>query len=166
MTLAPGSALFDEADPAALYVVASGEVTLETEGQAALRAGPGDTLGAREALAGLSAGRARGEAAGVALRLDGEAFLELLTGDAALLQGTFGALLEALRRARRPPRVSAGQRGVASSVASVSTARGGTRRQLPSGFPGSVRCAPKYSIMRSRISRPLRQTTFASRNIE
>jgi AAA family ATP:ADP antiporter len=99
VTLAPGSALFDQADRAALYVVASGEVTLETEGASALRAGPGDTLGAREALAGVGAGRARGEAAGVALRLEGEALLELLTGDAALLQGTFGALLEALRGA-------------------------------------------------------------------
>ena len=98
VTLAPGSALFDEADPPALYVVASGEVTLETEGAAALRAGPGDTLGARGALAGLIEGRARGEAAGVALRLDGEALLDLLTGEVPLLQGTFGALLEALRR--------------------------------------------------------------------
>ena len=102
VTLAPGSALFDEADLAALYVVASGEVALETEGQAALRAGPGDTLGVREALAGVAAGRARGEAAGVALRIDGEALVELLTGDAALLQGTFGALLEALRTREAP----------------------------------------------------------------
>ena len=92
--LDPGSMLFDEADPAALYVVASGEVSLETDGAPALRAGPGDTLGVREALAGVSGGRARGEVAGVALRLEGEALLELLAGDTALLQGIFGALLE------------------------------------------------------------------------
>jgi AAA family ATP:ADP antiporter len=98
VTLAPGSALFDEADPAALYIVAGGAATLETEGRDALRAGPGDTLGALRALAGVSAGRARGEAAGSALRLDGEALLELLTGDTALLQGTFKALAEALGR--------------------------------------------------------------------
>ena len=95
--LAPGSVLFDEADPAALYVVASGEVTLETEGAPALRAGPGDTLGVREALGGTGEGRARGEATGFALRLEGEAFLELLAGDTALLQGIFGSLLEARR---------------------------------------------------------------------
>jgi CRP-like cAMP-binding protein len=92
--LARGSALFDEADPAALYVVASGEVSVESEGAPALRAGPGDTLGVRAALAGVRVGRARGEAEGVALRLDSEALLEILAGDTALLQGIFGALLE------------------------------------------------------------------------
>ncbi len=96
VALAPGSVLFDEADPAALYVVASGEATLETEGAPALRAGPGTTMGVHEALGGVGGGRARGEAAGFALRLEGEAFLELLAGDTALLQGVFGALLEAL----------------------------------------------------------------------
>jgi hypothetical protein len=95
--LAPGSPLFDEADPSALYVVANGEASIESEGAPALRAGPGDTLGVREALAGVAAGRARGEASGIALRLDGEAFLELLTADADLLQGVFGALLETVR---------------------------------------------------------------------
>ena len=92
--LAPGSTLFDEADPAALYVVASGAATVEPEGAPALQAGPGATLGVREALAGVSGGKARGEANGVALRLDGEALLEILAGDSALLQGVFGALLE------------------------------------------------------------------------
>jgi CRP-like cAMP-binding protein len=94
VALAPRSALFDEADPAALYVVASGAATVESEGAPALRAGPGDTLGVREALAGVSAGRARGEATGAALRLDREALREILAGDTALLQGIFGALLE------------------------------------------------------------------------
>jgi ATP/ADP translocase/HEAT repeat protein/CRP-like cAMP-binding protein len=93
VSLSPGSMLFDEADPGALYIVASGEASLETDGAPALRAGPGDTLGVREALAGVSAGRARAEAAGFALRLEGEAFLEILAGDTALLQGIFGALL-------------------------------------------------------------------------
>jgi CRP-like cAMP-binding protein len=97
VTLAPGSVLFDEADPAALYVVAGGEVSLEFEGNAALRAGPGDTLGVRAALAGFGEGRARGVAAGVALRLDAEALRELLAADVALLQGTFGALQEMVR---------------------------------------------------------------------
>jgi CRP-like cAMP-binding protein len=101
--LAAGSALFDEADPAALYVVASGEVTVESEGAPALRAGPGTTLGVRGALAGMSSGRARGEGAGVVLRLEGEALLELLAGDGALLQGVFGALLETVRGAGPRP---------------------------------------------------------------
>jgi len=92
--LDPGSRLFDEADPAALYVLASGAATVEDGGSTALRAGPGDTLGVRESLGGLSGGRARAEGAGMALRLDGEALLELLAADTALLQGVFGALLE------------------------------------------------------------------------
>ncbi len=94
VALRPGSMLFDEADPGALYVLASGAASLETDGAAALRTGPGDTLGVREALAGVSGGRARAETAGFALRIDGEAFLGLLAGDTALLQGIFGALLE------------------------------------------------------------------------
>ncbi|HKZ31096.1 MAG TPA: Npt1/Npt2 family nucleotide transporter [Vicinamibacteria bacterium] len=95
--LRPGSMLFDEADPGALYIVASGEASLETNGATALRAGPGDTLGVREALAGVSRGRARAETAGFALRLEGEVFIELLAGDTALLQGIFGTLLERSR---------------------------------------------------------------------
>jgi ATP/ADP translocase/HEAT repeat protein len=87
----PGSMLFDEADPAALHIVASGEVSLETDGSA-LRAGPGDTLGVRAALAGVSGGRARVEAPGSGLRLEADALLELLASDAALLQGVFYAL--------------------------------------------------------------------------
>ncbi len=51
----------------------------------------------RRALAGVSGGKARGEANGVALRLDGEALLEILAGDPDLLQGVFGALLESAR---------------------------------------------------------------------
>jgi hypothetical protein len=97
VVLRPGSMLFDEADPGALYVLASGEVSLETDGAAALQAGPGDTLGVREALAGVSGGRARATTAGFALRLEGEALLELLAGDTALLQGIFGALIERSR---------------------------------------------------------------------
>jgi ATP:ADP antiporter, AAA family len=99
VALTPGAMLFDEADPAALYVVASGEASLETDGAPSLRAGPGDTLCVREALAGVSGGRARAEAAGLALRLEGEALLELLAGDTGLMQGIFGSLLEALRHA-------------------------------------------------------------------
>ena len=52
-------------------------------------------MGVRASLGELSGGRARAEAAGMALRLDGEALLELLAADTALLQGVFFALLEA-----------------------------------------------------------------------
>jgi AAA family ATP:ADP antiporter len=92
--LAPGALLFDEADPAALYVVASGEASLESDDAPTLRVGPGDTLGAREALAGVSAGRARAETAGLALRIDATVLLELFAADPDLLQGIFGVLLE------------------------------------------------------------------------
>ncbi len=102
VALAPGSILFDEPDPGALYVVASGDVRLEGEGRPALRAGPGDTLGVGEALAGLHAGRARGESAGTVLRIDGDALLERLAADTALLQGAFAALLGARRRHEAP----------------------------------------------------------------
>jgi AAA family ATP:ADP antiporter len=90
----PQGLLLDEADPPAVYVVASGEVSLETGGAAALRAGPGDTLGVRETLAGVGGTRARGEAAGCAYRIDAEALFELLAADSGLLQGTFRALRE------------------------------------------------------------------------
>jgi CRP-like cAMP-binding protein len=98
VAVAPGSMLFDEADRGALYILASGEASLETDGASALRAGAGDTLGVFEALAGLGRGRARAEAAGVALRIEREALLELLAADTALLQGIFGALLERSRQ--------------------------------------------------------------------
>jgi ATP:ADP antiporter, AAA family len=91
-----GATLFDEAEPAALYVVVSGGVSLEADGPA-LQAGPGDTLGIRAALAGMSGGRARIEEPGVCLRLEADALLELLAGDTALLQGIFGALFESAK---------------------------------------------------------------------
>jgi CRP-like cAMP-binding protein len=108
--LVPGSRLYDEADPSALYVLASGEAAVEGEGAAAVRAGPGDTLGVRESLGGASGGRARAETSGMALRLDGEALRELLAADTALLQGVFGALLEAVEEPGAG-RVSAGREG-------------------------------------------------------
>jgi AAA family ATP:ADP antiporter len=98
--LRPGSLLFDEADPAALHVVASGEVSLE-DGGSSLRAGSGDTLGTGAALAGVAGGRARVESPGTALRLEADALLELLAGDSALLQGIFGVLEEGANA--RPP---------------------------------------------------------------
>jgi ATP/ADP translocase/CRP-like cAMP-binding protein len=91
--LAPGSMLFDEADPPALYLVTRGEATLEDENAPPLRVGPGATLGVLEVLAGAGGGRVRAEAPGTALRLEAGVFLDLLASDPALLQGIFGALL-------------------------------------------------------------------------
>ncbi len=92
--LAPPNLLLDDADPPAVYVIASGQVSLEQDGGAALLAGPGDTLGVRETLAGVGGTRARAEAAGLAVRIDAEALFELLAADTDLLRGTFGVLLE------------------------------------------------------------------------
>jgi hypothetical protein len=109
--LVPGSILFDEADPAALYVLASGEATLESEGSPALRAGAGTTLGVREALGGTDGGHTRADTTGFALRLEGEALLELLASDTALLQGIFGALLERRRSGEGPGAVAVSPSG-------------------------------------------------------
>ncbi|HXK12275.1 MAG TPA: HEAT repeat domain-containing protein [Vicinamibacteria bacterium] len=98
--LDPGSTFFDEADPAALHVVASGEARIETEGAPPVPVGPGDTLGVLESLAGIRGGRARAGAKGFALRLEAEALLGLLASDTALLQGVFAALLD---WSERPP---------------------------------------------------------------
>jgi HEAT repeat protein len=92
--LVAGSTLFEPADPAALYVLDHGEVAVETEGGEPTRAGAGDTLGARDVLAGARGGQARVTAAGSALRIDGEALLELVVEDPDLLRGLFGALRE------------------------------------------------------------------------
>ncbi len=97
--LVPGGLLFDEADPGALYVIAAGGAAVDADGAPALPAGPGDTLGVGPSLGGVPRGRARGTAAGRVLRLDGDALLELLVADTALLQGVYGALRDAARHA-------------------------------------------------------------------
>jgi HEAT repeat protein/CRP-like cAMP-binding protein len=90
--LAQDDVLFAEADPAALHVLEDGEVALNGEGGPAVLAGPGDTLGVRETLAGTGGGLARVCAPGRALRLESGALFELLAEDTGLLQGVFSAL--------------------------------------------------------------------------
>jgi hypothetical protein len=97
--LVPGGLLFDEADPGALHVIAAGEAAVESDGVPALPAGPGDALGVGPSLGGVPHGRARGTVAGRVLRLDGDALLELVAADSALLQGVYGALRDAARPA-------------------------------------------------------------------
>ncbi len=94
VSLTPGALLLDDADPPAVYVLASGEVSVEADGAAGLQAAAGDTLGVRETLAGIGGTRARAETAGLAYRIEAEALFELLAADTGLMQGTFGVLLE------------------------------------------------------------------------
>ena len=102
VTLAPGSILFDEPDPGALYVVASGDVTLEGEGRAGASGGAGRHPGRGRGARRPARGPRRGESAGTVLRIDGDALLERLAADTALLQGAFAALLGARRRHEAP----------------------------------------------------------------
>ncbi len=90
--LAQGAVLFEESDPAALHVLEDGEVSLEAEAGPPVLARAGDTLGVRETLAGARGGPARVTAPGRALRIEGDALLELLAEDTDLLQGLFSAL--------------------------------------------------------------------------
>jgi hypothetical protein len=92
--LAQGAVLFEASDPAALRVLECGEVALEAEVGASVVARAGDTLGVRETLAGARGGPARVTVSGQALRIEGDALLELLAEDTDLLQAIFGVLRE------------------------------------------------------------------------
>jgi HEAT repeat protein len=92
--LVAGSTLLGEADPCALYVLDRGEVIVEGARGEPTLAAAGDTLGVLDSLGGVRGGRVRVTAPGSALRIDGEALLELLSSDPGLLQGLFGALQE------------------------------------------------------------------------
>jgi CRP-like cAMP-binding protein len=93
-SLAQGALLFEASDPAALHVLEGGEVTLEAEAGASVLAQAGDTLGVRETLAGARGGPARVTVPGQALRIEGDALLELLAEDTDLLQAIFSVLQE------------------------------------------------------------------------
>ncbi|HSD65396.1 MAG TPA: hypothetical protein VLF95_01775, partial [Vicinamibacteria bacterium] len=95
-TLVPDALLFPESEPAALHLIADGEVALELAG-APVVARAGDTLGVLEALAGAPLEPARVTMAGRALRLEGDALLERLAEDTGLLQGLFAALRDVER---------------------------------------------------------------------
>jgi hypothetical protein len=85
--------ILGDAEPAAIHLVKDGEVTIDTGGEPFV-AGPGDTLGLLETLAGAPVLTAKVTAPGRALRLEGEALLERLAEDPSLLQGFFSALRE------------------------------------------------------------------------
>jgi AAA family ATP:ADP antiporter len=96
--IAAGSRLFEASAGAALWVVLSGELTLEDDrGNPAGAAHGGDVLGLGTLLTGAPIGRAAdGARAGIALRIDREEFFELMEGRPALLQQFFGALFRGI----------------------------------------------------------------------
>ncbi|HXE80454.1 MAG TPA: cyclic nucleotide-binding domain-containing protein, partial [Vicinamibacterales bacterium] len=94
--LSAGQSLFKEGAPPALYLVLSGEITLEpVAGSEPEKAGPGDTIGLYETLVGAQtmARRAEATAAGTALRIERDALFDLLTDRIELLQTLFSAVL-------------------------------------------------------------------------
>ncbi|HAK56987.1 MAG TPA: hypothetical protein DCP38_16120 [Acidobacteria bacterium] len=98
--LIKGQALAEEADPPALCVVLSGELSLEapsgTKSGEPVVAKPGDAIGVFETLAGVSIGR-RAEALsdGIALHIGHDDLFDLLAHRPALLRQFFGALFGA-----------------------------------------------------------------------
>ena len=94
--LTAGELLFKEGDAPALYLLLAGELSLEPmAGGQPVHAGAGDTVGIYETLSGAetTGWRAHVTAPGTALRIDREAFFDLLTERIELLQDMFSALL-------------------------------------------------------------------------
>jgi AAA family ATP:ADP antiporter len=92
--LAPGSALFDEADPPALHTIIDGKVTLAaTDGLPVIEADSGDAIGLFETLAGVPIGRsARVTEAGRALRISHDDLFDLISQRPSLMQHLFTGL--------------------------------------------------------------------------
>jgi CRP-like cAMP-binding protein len=91
--LSSDAPLFNEEDPAALYALVAGRVSLEADDAAAVAAGAGDAVGVYETLAGVPIGRrARVIEDGIALRIDREALFDLLAHRPTLIQELFSAL--------------------------------------------------------------------------
>ena len=95
VTLTPGATLFPESAAPALWLVLTGEVTLEPAGGdgPAATAGPGDYFGAVATMTGRQAGlTGTVTRAGTALRLDREDLLGLLGERAELLRQMFAGM--------------------------------------------------------------------------
>jgi CRP-like cAMP-binding protein/HEAT repeat protein len=93
---AGGAPLFGESDRAAIHVIVSGTVALETAGEAPVTAQPGDLIGLYETLRDGAAGRtARPTSDGRALRIHRDDLLDVLSQRSGLLQQLFGALFRA-----------------------------------------------------------------------
>jgi AAA family ATP:ADP antiporter len=90
-----GAVLYVESDTPPIYSVLRGELAVETPGEASLTAGPGDTVGIYEALAGVPAGaKVTVVKGGTLLRVDRRDLFDLLADNIDLLQGLFSALLQ------------------------------------------------------------------------
>ena len=91
--IAGGADLLTPGEPAAIHIVLGGSVQVETNGDAPVTAGPGDTIGLVETLGrGLAETRARGLAPGSALRIDRDALFDVLSDRIDLMRGLFGAM--------------------------------------------------------------------------
>jgi AAA family ATP:ADP antiporter len=91
--LTAGTTLFTEADRPAIFVLISGELSIEGRMESASVASPSDVIGVYETLAGLNFDfHARVVQGGLALRIDREDLFDLLIQRSALLRQVFGAL--------------------------------------------------------------------------
>ena len=101
--MASGETLFPESAAAALWMILSGELSLETSsGAAPVIARGGDVVGSTETMAGQSLGRSGSVTrSGVALRLDYEELLDLLGERPELLRQMFAGIFR-MREAVQP----------------------------------------------------------------
>jgi AAA family ATP:ADP antiporter len=92
--LEAGATLFEEADPPAIWVIASGEIFLEaSSAEPALQAGPRNAVGIQHTFAGINLGRrARVIHDGFALRIDREDLFDLMSQRPDLLRQLFGSM--------------------------------------------------------------------------
>jgi signal-transduction protein with cAMP-binding, CBS, and nucleotidyltransferase domain len=102
VTMTTGDRLFDESSAPALWVLLSGDVTLESSrGAAPITATAGDVIGATHTMAGRPVGRtARVTREGVALRIDRDEMFELLADRPEMLRQIFAALFRGAERER------------------------------------------------------------------
>lgn len=92
--LISGADLFKEGEPAAIYTVLKGRLQIARAGELPALAGPGDTIGIVQTLAGGSSeARAHALEPGSALRIDHDALFDLLSERIDLLRGLFSAVL-------------------------------------------------------------------------
>jgi CRP-like cAMP-binding protein len=92
--MAEGSVLFTESAPPALWLVMSGEVSLDaTAGAPPLTAGPGDIIGSMVTMAGRSLDRSASvRKGGVALKIDHEELFEMLGERTELMRQVFAGM--------------------------------------------------------------------------
>ena len=98
--LTPGAKLFEESTPPAVWVILSGEVSLETKDGDGLVARSGDVIGSMCTMAGHSLGRSAAVVrAGTALRITREDLFDLLSDRPMLLRELFSGMFGAADQA-------------------------------------------------------------------